>query len=663
MLGHQKHKINICLATLLTIFLIFVGCKLNNPFTPPPPPIPNSPRLISPLGDTISPNKSISFSWDPLSCPNYEIFRFQVSKSNSFSSIILDTSGLLSPGHKLLSGISDTTGDGYFWRVKVQTKKYKQWSDWSSPGHFWIKIWKNRPPVIPHTPSPDSTATGVSIDLALEWVSGDPDGDTVFYTVYFGKDSLPTAPDTIIRDSSGLPSTNVSYKLPDSLDIASTYYWKIIATDNWGNSSTGGLWYFTTETTGGVAPDKPSRPQSTPPHYVDEPVIFTTSTIDSNGDFISYLFDYGDGSATYWTELYASGQTAVDTHIYYRYGEFYVKVKAKDVGGRESPWSDPETVKVKTGPGTLFIGLYNSGIIKLSSKGTHLDSVSTQNLGALQPLTLTVDQRASTFSGGGDVWVASSYNQRVFKFNTHLSCYWEHIYNSPDDAIPSTPWVDKDGNCWFAFAWRKQIVKLDRDGNIIKTINVPISGAWHIVPAIAFDESRGCLWAVTFDPPAPLGSDLGSLFKFDTTGTLLWSSGSENYQGSFLDLDPTNGDCWAALSSGGGQVLRINSACDTINKFTGFYRPTNISVDYMRKKCWVSDSVVVVILDFDGNKQTITGFGQPTGIKVDLRDGSCWVSDANNNKVFKFDYKGDTLFVFPDIPQPSGIVIDYIERD
>ncbi len=95
----------------------------------------------------------------------------------------------------------------------------------------------NTPPYTPSNPSPTNHATGQSIYTDLGWTGGDPDaGDIVTYDVYFGTSTRPLKVSTAQSGTTYDPGT-LSY---------STYYWRIVATDNHGASTTGPLWDFTT---------------------------------------------------------------------------------------------------------------------------------------------------------------------------------------------------------------------------------------------------------------------------------------------------------------------------------------------------------------------------------------------------------------------------------
>jgi predicted secreted protein len=99
---------------------------------------------------------------------------------------------------------------------------------------------QNTPPNIPSNPSPANHATDAPINADLSWTGGDPDaGNTVTCNVYFG--TSPTEPMAMVSHN----QTGTSYA-PGTLAYNTTYYWKIVATDSQGASTTGPLWDFTT---------------------------------------------------------------------------------------------------------------------------------------------------------------------------------------------------------------------------------------------------------------------------------------------------------------------------------------------------------------------------------------------------------------------------------
>lgn len=101
----------------------------------------------------------------------------------------------------------------------------------------------NRVPDKPKNPNPQDSSEDIdtNVVMVLSWQCSDPDeNDTVKYDVYISN-SLPVGNTPIVT---GL--TNPSYGL--GIVAASTsYFWKVVATDNHGGSSTSNTWRFKTK--------------------------------------------------------------------------------------------------------------------------------------------------------------------------------------------------------------------------------------------------------------------------------------------------------------------------------------------------------------------------------------------------------------------------------
>jgi len=87
------------------------------------------------------------------------------------------------------------------------------------------------------------------------------------------------------------------------------------------------------------APYKPIL-DGPPNGKVGEEYTYTALTWDPNNDKIYYWFDWGDGTNSGWVGLYNSGQSGSASHKWSTKGTYNVKAKAKDINGKESPWSD-----------------------------------------------------------------------------------------------------------------------------------------------------------------------------------------------------------------------------------------------------------------------------------------------------------------------------------
>jgi len=88
-------------------------------------------------------------------------------------------------------------------------------------------------------------------------------------------------------------------------------------------------------------PNKPSTPSGQTNGKIGRQYFYTTNTTDPDGDQIYYLWDWGDGSTSIWFGPYDSGITMNTHHNWTVKGSYSIKVKAKDIYGNESVWSDP----------------------------------------------------------------------------------------------------------------------------------------------------------------------------------------------------------------------------------------------------------------------------------------------------------------------------------
>jgi hypothetical protein len=106
-----------------------------------------------------------------------------------------------------------------------------------------------------------------------------------------------------------------------------------------------------------AVPDRPEGPGSGKPGVE---YLFTTSTIDPDGDDVFYMWRWGDGNYSDWLGPHDSGVTASATHIWDETGNYQIRVKAKDINGAETDWSDPLPIAMPVNKpllGTFFFKL------------------------------------------------------------------------------------------------------------------------------------------------------------------------------------------------------------------------------------------------------------------------------------------------------------------
>lgn len=125
-------------------------------------------------------------------------------------------------------------GTGYFWRIVAKDGN----GSVSSEERSFQTACTAKPSAVTLT-SPSNQATNIGIDTDVSWTGGNSQcsGLTATYDVYFGTASTPP-----------LAEANVSVKTwdPGTLTKGVTYYWKVIAKDENGSTSSA-TWRFQTE--------------------------------------------------------------------------------------------------------------------------------------------------------------------------------------------------------------------------------------------------------------------------------------------------------------------------------------------------------------------------------------------------------------------------------
>ena len=100
-----------------------------------------------------------------------------------------------------------------------------------------IKDYTNQPPDQPSNPIPGNGSTNIGIDTVLSWSCTDPDGNALFYNIHFDTDPDPQ----IVAAGLDVPLFS-----PGNLNYFTTYYWKIVAFDSFGDSAVSNVWSFMT---------------------------------------------------------------------------------------------------------------------------------------------------------------------------------------------------------------------------------------------------------------------------------------------------------------------------------------------------------------------------------------------------------------------------------
>ncbi len=114
-----------------------------------------------------------------------------------------------------------------------------------------------------------------------------------------------------------------------------------------------------------IAPNKPQKPVGPGNGSPGLKYDFQTQTTVKNNLPIYYRWDWGDGTFSNWMGRYESGEICTASHTWKEKGKYQIRVKARDVNGWESPWSDPFSIniprnRITTKP--FLLSIFNSYI-------------------------------------------------------------------------------------------------------------------------------------------------------------------------------------------------------------------------------------------------------------------------------------------------------------
>jgi hypothetical protein len=94
------------------------------------------------------------------------------------------------------------------------------------------------------------------------------------------------------------------------------------------------------------APNVPSRPDGPTNGKLNQEYEFFTEATDPEGDQIYYSFAWGDGTVSNWIGPFNSGERISANKSWVNKGSYTIFVKAKDIHGHQSHWSDPLSVRI-----------------------------------------------------------------------------------------------------------------------------------------------------------------------------------------------------------------------------------------------------------------------------------------------------------------------------
>lgn len=224
----------------------------------------------------------------------------------------------------------------YWWAVKASNGFDEVVVD---PPWNFITAAGNIAPGVPDWPTPDDDAIDVALDQPLSWMSFDPDGDQLTFTVYFG-----TNPDT--QPIITCPGIHTSMCTP-ALEMDQTYYWHVDASDG-TDTSHGLLWRFSTVHAAPVAPNAPSNLQA---EAVSGSQIWLDWTDNSTNE-TSFRIERSANGTSGWTEIKvvdADVTDAPDSGLACG-TRFFYRIRARNAGGDSAYSATANATTTACGP-------------------------------------------------------------------------------------------------------------------------------------------------------------------------------------------------------------------------------------------------------------------------------------------------------------------------
>ncbi len=185
-------------------------------------------------------------------------------------------------GHNYNNGYGDDFGDITYGNIMVIGAVFDSEEEYVDDATGY-RVGDNAAPYTPSDPDPEDGDTDIIVETDISWTCTDPDFDVLSFDIYLGESSNPPL---VASDIVG-----TSYN-PGLLDFNTKYYWKIVANDPQGASTSGPIWDFTTRDN-----DPPNSPSD--PNPADEETGVPINTCiswtcdDPDGDDVTYDVYFG----------------------------------------------------------------------------------------------------------------------------------------------------------------------------------------------------------------------------------------------------------------------------------------------------------------------------------------------------------------------------------
>ena len=355
--------------------------------------MPQPPTLSLPSNNSINKPTTLTLNWNSVSAvSSYEL---QVSLTSTFDSTVLDQSGTTSIT-QTVSALSN--GVTYYWRVNASNSTNS--SDWSSVWKFTTVF------VMPTTPtllSPSNNSVNQPISLSLSW------NNSMNATSYSLQVATSSSFSTTIFSQNGIMSDSLTMT---GLAIATTYYWRVDASNAVYTSGWSGVWNFTIGTL-------PVAPTLSSPAYgaTNQPSPVTLSWNSVSG-VLSYALQFSTASNFSTTLAQISNVVSTSQSIggLSSAANYYWRVNETNVIGT-STWSGVWNFTTDTLPAVPLLASPTNGAVNQP----------------LSPLTVSWNSAANATTYSIQVSASSDFTSTIVN-QSNLTSTSEIVHNLANDV-------------------------------------------------------------------------------------------------------------------------------------------------------------------------------------------------------------------------------------
>ncbi|MFH0881906.1 MAG: FG-GAP-like repeat-containing protein, partial [bacterium] len=432
----------------------------------------------------------------------------------------------------------------YYWYVVAKDS----YGNPSTSSTWTFTTVQNYAPTEPDSPYPDDFASGVAVNVQLGWLaSTDAEGETVSYVVLL---------DTLSSPATQVMAGDSTHFNPGGLAYDTQYFWKVIASDTYGNSTDGSEWTFTT-----VLNDAPTTPDNPTPEDLASDVAIDTllswaASTDAEGETILYDVYFDTVSSSLEQVVSDGDSTTFDPGLLAYDQTYYWYVVAKDSYGNPSSgptWTfttvinQPPSTPVDPLPANLATDITLDTLLAWSAS-TDVDGETV----VYDVFFDTVDPPVNRVVNDGD---STNWRPSILSYNT--TYYWQVIaedtYGNPTSgpvwsfttlnilpSVPSNPspfagetggvdgntilrWTcgDRDGDpltfdVYFGGEFPPTLVSIEQDSFLYVTETVSENNLYYW-KVVAHDTHGGVIsspmWS--FRSAKPLGKPFFTLHVVD----------------------------------------------------------------------------------------------------------------------------------------------------